>query len=48
MRTLEQIRQQLAAGEFEFSRHALRLVVERNIGAAEIQEAGTAAEVIYV
>ena len=46
MRTLGQIRQQLAAGEFEFSRHALRRVVERNISAAEIQEAGSAAEVI--
>ena len=46
MRTLEQIRRQLAAGEFEFSRHALRRVVERNISAAEIQEAGVAAEVI--
>ena len=46
MRTLEQVRQQLASGEFEFSRHALRRVVERNISAAEIQEAGVAAEVI--
>ena len=46
MRTLEQIRQRLAAGEFEFSRHALRRVVERNISATEIQEAGVAAEII--
>lgn len=46
MRTLEHVRQQLASGEFEFSRHALRRVVERNISAAEIQKAGAAAEVI--
>src|SRR5687767_8445436 len=46
MKTLEQVRQQLVSGEFEFSRHALRRLVERNISAAEIQEAGAAVEVI--
>jgi len=46
MKTLLQIQQQLAAGEFEFSRHALRRVVERNISEQEIREAGAKAEVI--
>lgn len=46
MKTLPQIQQQLAGGEFEFSRHALRLVVERNIAEQEISEAGAQAEVI--
>ena len=46
MKTLFQIQQQLVAGEFEFSRHALRRVVERNISEQEIREAGTKAEVI--
>jgi len=31
MKTLEDVRKQLAAGEFEFSRHAFRRAVERNI-----------------
>ena len=46
MKTLPQIQQQLAGGEFEFSRHALRRVVERNISEQEIREAGAKAEVI--
>jgi hypothetical protein len=46
MKTLAHIRQQLAQGEFEFSRHAFRRAVERNIGEGEIREAGAAAEVI--
>ena len=46
MKTLLQIQQQLAAGEFEFSRHAFRRVVERNIREQEIREAGAKAEVI--
>ena len=36
----------MAAGEFEFSRHGLRRMVERNISKSEIQEAGAAAEII--
>jgi hypothetical protein len=40
MKTLEQVRNQLAAGEFEFSRHALKRIVERNIGDQEIRQAG--------
>ena len=46
MKTIEQIRNQLAAGEFEFSRHALRRAVERNIGEQEIRQAGMSASVI--
>ena len=46
MKALSQIRQQLAAGQFEFSRHAFRRTVERNISEQEIREVGTKAEVI--
>src|SRR5438128_1013457 len=46
MKTLSAIQQQLAAGQFEFSRHAFRRVVERNISESEIREAGLKAEVI--
>lgn len=46
MRTLAEIQQQLAAGDFEFSRHAFRRVIERNISEQEIREAGARAEVI--
>ena len=46
MKTLQQIREQLSAGEFAFSRHAFRRVVERNISEQEIREAGEDVEVI--
>ena len=46
MKTLAQIQQQLAAGQFEFSRHAFHRTVERNIREQEIREAGVRAEVI--
>jgi len=46
MKTLSQIQQELAAGQFEFSRHAFRRVVERNISEQEIRESGAKAEVI--
>lgn len=46
MKTLLDIQQQLASGHFEFSRHAFRRVVERNISEQEIREAGVNAEVI--
>jgi len=46
VRTFEQIRRQLADGEFDFSRHALRRVVERNISEQEIREAAVNAQVI--
>jgi hypothetical protein len=46
MKTLDDVRKQLSAGEFEFSRHALKRVVERNIADQEIREAGAQAKVI--
>jgi len=46
VKPLAVLRAQLAAGEFEFTQHALKRVVERNISNAEIREAGTRAVVI--
>ncbi len=46
MKTLRDVRRQLATGKFEFSRHAFRRVVERNISEQEIREAGADAELI--
>ena len=43
---IEQIRKDLAAGRFEFSRHAFHRAVERNISAGEIIQVGTTAEVV--
>ena len=46
MKTLGQICRQLADGEFEFSRHAFRRAVERNISDQEIRDAGEYAQII--
>ncbi len=46
MKTIEQILRQLADGEFEFTRHALRRVVERNISEGEIRQAAKNGRVI--
>ena len=46
MKPLAQVQQDLVAGQFEFSRHAFRRVVERNISEQEIREAGAHAELI--
>ena len=46
MKTLTQIQNELAAGQFEFRRHVFRRAVERNIGEQEIREAGAKAEII--
>lgn len=46
MKALEEIRVKLSAGEFEFSRHAFKRAVERNISEVEIKEAGAAASLI--
>jgi hypothetical protein len=46
MKTLETIRQQLSLGEFEFTRHAFKRVVERNVSDLEIRQAGAHAEII--
>lgn len=40
------IRSKLSAGRFEFSRHAFRRVVERNITEEEIRQAGGLSEMI--
>ena len=40
MKTLEQIRRRLTEGEFDFSHHAFRRAVERNVSDQEIREAG--------
>jgi len=44
MRSLEDIRQTLANGKFEFSRHAFKRAIERNIGEMEIRQAGQDAQ----
>ncbi len=46
MKTLEEVQAQLLAGEFDFSDHAFRRAVERNIGDAEIMEAGERASLV--
>lgn len=46
MKTLEQIRRQLTEGEFDFSHHAFKRAVERNIGEREINEAGASAVIV--
>ena len=46
MKTLERVQSQLASGEFEFSRHALKRVVERNISEQDIRQAGAQANII--
>lgn len=46
MKTLEEVRAHLLAGEFDYTAHAHRRAVERNISDSEIGEAGTGAIVI--
>lgn len=46
MKTFEQIRRQIQAGEFEFTRHALLRAVERNISEQEICQAAENARLI--
>lgn len=46
MKTLNQIQSQLSVGEFNFSLHALKRVVERNISEIEIKQAGMNANII--
>jgi Domain of unknown function (DUF4258) len=46
MKGIAEIQRQLIAGEFEFSRHALKRAVERDISEVEIRQAGEKAEVI--
>ena len=46
MKTPDDIRRQLATGEFEFSRHAFKRAIERDISDAEIRQAGSQARII--
>lgn len=46
VKTFEQIRQQLAIGKFEFSRHALKRAVERNISEEEMRQMAENAQII--
>ena len=46
MKTISEIRTQLAEGRFEFTRHALKRIVERNIIDLEIIQAGQKATII--
>ena len=46
MKSLEDIRQQLQAGKYEFTRHAFKRAVERNISEQEITEVGVNLEMI--
>jgi hypothetical protein len=40
MKTLADVQKDLAAGRFEFSRHAFKRAIERNISEQEIRDAG--------
>jgi len=46
LKSLFDIRKQLASGKFEFSRHAFKRAIERNISDLEIMEAGSNAFII--
>ncbi|TAE58083.1 MAG: DUF4258 domain-containing protein [Nostocales cyanobacterium] len=46
MKSIDEIRQQLQAGNFEFTRHGLKRLVERNISRSEIIEIGDNAVII--
>lgn len=46
MKDIIQIRRQIQAGKFEFSRHAFLRVIERNISEQDIRAAGVMAEII--
>ncbi|BFU91721.1 MAG: hypothetical protein NTAFB01_29080 [Nitrospira sp.] len=46
MKSQDDIRRQLSVGEFEFSRHAFKRAVERNISDVKIQQAETQTRII--
>jgi Domain of unknown function (DUF4258) len=46
MKSIDEIRQQLQAGNFELTRHGLKRLVERNISRSEIMETGDNAIII--
>jgi hypothetical protein len=46
MKSIFDIQQQLQAGKFEFTQHAFKRAIERNISEQEIREIGENAEII--
>ncbi|MGD1861042.1 MAG: DUF4258 domain-containing protein [Leptolyngbyaceae cyanobacterium] len=46
MKSLTLIRQQLQTGSFDFTRHAFKRAIERNISEQEIRAAGAEVEII--
>jgi len=46
MRSLEDIQKQLQAGKYEFTRHAFKRAIERNISEQEIRDVGVNLEMI--
>lgn len=46
MKTIEEIREHLKFGKFEFSFHAFKRTVERNVSESEIREIAENAEII--
>ena len=46
MKTIDEVRQQFSEGSFDFSQHAFKRAVERNISDEDLREAGSAAEVL--
>ena len=46
MKSLADVQQQLRSGNFEFTRHAFKRAIERNISEQEIREIGENLEVI--
>ncbi|MDB9534921.1 DUF4258 domain-containing protein [Dolichospermum planctonicum CS-1226] len=46
MKSIDEIREQLQSGNFEFTRHGLKRLVERNISRSEIMETGDNAIII--
>lgn len=46
LKTIAEIRRQLGRGEFEYSRHAIKRAIERDITDLEIRHAGIQAELI--
>ena len=46
MKSLETVQTQLQSGQFEFTRHALKRAIERNISDVEIRELSEAIEIV--
>lgn len=46
MKTIEQICRQLISGQFEFTRHAFKRTIERNISELELREIGNNVKII--